>query len=63
VSSPIVRVSLRSRDALDVAAVARQFGGGGHGRAAGFRKDEDIDALKGKVIEVCAREHKKVGLG
>jgi phosphoesterase RecJ-like protein len=59
---PIVRVSLRSRDALDVAVIARQFGGGGHGRAAGFRKDEDIDLLKGKLIEVCTQELKKAGL-
>jgi phosphoesterase RecJ-like protein len=30
-----VRVSLRSRNGVDVAAVARQFGGGGHVMAAG----------------------------
>jgi bifunctional oligoribonuclease and PAP phosphatase NrnA len=30
-----VRVSLRSREALDVQAVARRFGGGGHRNAAG----------------------------
>ncbi len=30
------RVSLRSRGAVDVAAVAERFGGGGHERAAGF---------------------------
>jgi len=29
------RVSLRSKGAIDVAAVARQFGGGGHKNAAG----------------------------
>ena len=29
------RVSLRSKGAIDVAAVARQFGGGGHRNAAG----------------------------
>jgi bifunctional oligoribonuclease and PAP phosphatase NrnA len=30
------RVSLRSKGAIDVAAVARQFGGGGHKNASGF---------------------------
>jgi phosphoesterase RecJ-like protein len=61
-SCGIVRVSLRSRDALDVAVIACQFGGGGHGRAAGFRKDEDIDTLKSKLIDVCTQELKKAGL-
>jgi len=32
-----VRVNFRSRSRLDVAALARQFGGGGHERAAGAR--------------------------
>ncbi len=32
---PIVRISLRSRAGIDVALVARQFGGGGHSLAAG----------------------------
>ncbi|MCD6364404.1 MAG: bifunctional oligoribonuclease/PAP phosphatase NrnA, partial [Planctomycetes bacterium] len=49
-----VRVSLRSRDLLDVADVARAFGGGGHARAAGLRLDEDIDALKTKLVAACA---------
>ena len=31
----VVRVSLRSRDEVDVQAVAREFGGGGHRNAAG----------------------------
>ena len=49
-----VRVSLRSRDAVDVSAVAAQFGGGGHRRAAGIRTDESIDAFKAKLIEACS---------
>lgn len=48
-----VRVSLRSRDAVDVAAVAQRFGGGGHRRAAGLRRDEDIDALKRRLVDAC----------
>jgi len=50
-----VRVSLRSRDAVDVAAVARLFGGGGHVRAAGLRLDEDIDRLKDRLIAAFAK--------
>ena len=49
-----IRVSLRSRDAVDVSAVARQFGGGGHRRAAGLRASDDIDTLKTKLISACA---------
>ena len=49
-----VRVSLRSRDAVDVSAVARQFGGGGHKRAAGLRAATDIDDLKTQLIAACA---------
>lgn len=49
-----VRVSLRSRDRVDVAALAGRFGGGGHPRAAGLRSDEDIDALKDRLVAACA---------
>jgi len=48
-----VRVSLRSRGGVDVAAIARRFGGGGHVRAAGLRADEDIDTLAAKLVEAC----------
>ena len=49
-----VRVSLRSRDAVDVSAVARQFGGGGHKRAAGLRAATDVDDLRTQLIAACA---------
>ncbi len=42
------RVSLRSRDSVDVASLAREFGGGGHERAGGCRigkSDSDLAAL------------------
>jgi len=55
-----IRVSLRSRDAINVAQVARRFGGGGHARAAGLRAKEDIDALRSRLISACAAELKKV---
>jgi len=53
-----VRVSLRSRDDVDVAAVARKFGGGGHRRAAGLRAPTDIDQLKSELIAACTAELK-----
>ncbi|HEY3832739.1 MAG TPA: bifunctional oligoribonuclease/PAP phosphatase NrnA [Acidimicrobiia bacterium] len=42
-----VRVSLRSRGAVDVCAIAQDFGGGGHRFAAGFTSDAPI----GTVVE------------
>jgi phosphoesterase RecJ-like protein len=54
-----VRVSLRSRDALNVAEIARRFGGGGHARAAGLRTSENIDKLRNRLIDACAAELKK----
>ena len=43
------KVSMRSRN-VDVAAVARSFGGGGHGRAAGCVIGGDIEEVKNKLI-------------
>jgi phosphoesterase RecJ-like protein len=45
-----VRVNFRSKRALDVAALARQYGGGGHARAAGARINGDWDATVSRVI-------------
>src|SRR5919199_2220101 len=43
---PARRVSLRaSTDELDVSAIARKSGGGGHRQAAGFSSDESIDEI------------------
>ena len=38
-------MSLRSKDMVDVSAIAAYFGGGGHVRAAGFN-------MKGNVYDV-----------
>ncbi len=56
------RVSLRSRlGAVDVAAVAQSFGGGGHKPAAAFRWRKDLESLKQelrrKVTEALAAKH------
>ncbi|MBL7221282.1 MAG: DHH family phosphoesterase [Phycisphaerae bacterium] len=51
-----VRVSLRSRDHVDVAKLAGQFGGGGHRRAAGLRSSMQIDDLKAQLITAWGKE-------
>jgi len=51
-----IRVSLRSRDDIDVSAVAARFGGGGHRRAAGLRAAGDIDHLKARLVAACAEK-------
>jgi len=48
------RISLRSREAVDVSALAHGFGGGGHARAAGCR-------LEGTAEEVKRQLHEAVG--
>lgn len=46
--------SLRSRGEVDVAAIAKSFGGGGHAAAAGFSFDGELDELIRKVRERLA---------
>ena len=51
-----VRVSIRSRGELDVAEVARDFGGGGHRNAAGCVFEEPIADVEDRLIrrlKVC----------
>lgn len=45
----IVKVSLRSKDLVDVAALARVMGGGGHARAAGVRIRGTMAEAKEKI--------------
>lgn len=47
-----VRVSLRSRGSFDVAAVAREFGGGGHANAAGCSFDGDPEEAMAQLLPV-----------
>ena len=46
-----VRCSLRSKGALNVAEIARNFGGGGHINAAGFKSNLDIERALAIVLE------------
>ena len=48
--SDTIRASLRSRADVDVAAIAGQFGGGGHARAAGLRSTEPLDTFRQNVV-------------
>ena len=43
-------VGLRSRDSIDVAAIAARFGGGGHKNAAGFLTQGTLDGLYPRVL-------------
>ncbi|MDP8910887.1 MAG: bifunctional oligoribonuclease/PAP phosphatase NrnA [Actinomycetota bacterium] len=53
VEGPRRRVSLRaSRDELDVSAIARKSGGGGHRQAAGFSSDASV----GEITDFVRRE-------
>lgn len=54
--SPARKVSLRSSvDELDVSAIAREFGGGGHRQAAGFGSDLSIDEITAAIVAGAAR--------
>jgi bifunctional oligoribonuclease and PAP phosphatase NrnA len=45
------KVSMRSKGEVDVALVARMFGGGGHKKAAGCTVEGDIEGAKARVVE------------
>ncbi len=45
----VVKVSLRSKDIVDVAAIARSMGGGGHMRAAGLRVRAPLAEAKERI--------------
>lgn len=50
----VVRGSLRAKDETDVAAIAREFGGGGHKAAAGFTLSCSIDEARDLVDRTLA---------
>lgn len=49
VEGGLIKISLRSKDFVDVAAIARSMGGGGHSRAAGVRIRASIDEAKKRI--------------
>jgi bifunctional oligoribonuclease and PAP phosphatase NrnA len=54
VSDHLTRVSLRSKGQLNVAQIAKSFGGGGHIRAAGFKTVLPPELVKTKLVEAVA---------
>jgi phosphoesterase RecJ-like protein len=49
--SPARRISLRaSHDELDVSAIARKSGGGGHRQAAGFSSDDSVEEITAFIV-------------
>jgi phosphoesterase RecJ-like protein len=50
-----IKVSLRSKDSIDVARLASQFGGGGHQAAAGFYLDSTLKDAKDRLEEEIRR--------
>jgi len=54
-----VRLSFRSKsghDALNVATLAKRFGGGGHARAAGAKIDQPLDEVVRAVTDALIDE-------
>ncbi len=50
-----VKVSLRSRDSIDVNKIANGFGGGGHRRASGCELEGSIQEVQDRVVEVVIK--------
>lgn len=51
-----VKVSLRSRNGIDVAAIARHFGGGGHIKASGCTVEKPIADAMSEVLAMMKKE-------
>ncbi len=52
VSPGLVKIGYRSKNEVDVAALANRLGGGGHKRAAGAQKQGSLDEVSRLVIEM-----------
>ncbi|WMJ82021.1 bifunctional oligoribonuclease/PAP phosphatase NrnA [Clostridium sp. MB40-C1] len=51
-----VKVSLRSKNIVDVRKIAEKFGGGGHVRAAGFSVNNSVEEIKDILIKDIEKE-------
>jgi phosphoesterase RecJ-like protein len=54
VDADTYRVSMRSKGDIDIGAVAKEFGGGGHKNAAGCTVKGAIDALQARFVDAIA---------
>ncbi len=51
----LMKVSLRSSENADVSAIAQQFGGGGHARAAGCAFSASAEDTEKQIVWACAK--------
>ncbi|WP_400163021.1 DHH family phosphoesterase [Brevibacillus sp. TJ4] len=51
----IVKVSMRARDRVDVSAIAKELGGGGHAKAAGCTMRGEMSAVQEQVFRTVER--------
>lgn len=51
------KVSLRSKKKIDVAAIATQFGGGGHVRAAGYTAKGSVYQIINSIGELIEKQY------
>jgi phosphoesterase RecJ-like protein len=58
-----VRVSVRTSDRADAVFITRQFGGGGHPRAAGCTLDVPLDEAREQMLAACERELARADAG
>ena len=56
-----VRISLRSKRQIDVAQLAKRFGGGGHSRAAGAQMPGPLSRAKQEVVAALTEEVSRSG--
>lgn len=54
-SPGLYKVSMRSSENADVAAIAKQFGGGGHARAAGCSFETSLEDAERQIVWACAK--------
>lgn len=55
IAPKVFRVSLRSKQYVDVNAVAALFGGGGHKRASGCTVEGSVEEVKRRILEVVEK--------
>ena len=56
-----IRVNFRSKPPVDVSAIAQQFDGGGHKRAAGASIETDLDTAKHRVLAAIHLDANRTG--
>lgn len=48
-----LHVSLRSKGKVDVAEIAKRFGGGGHYNASGYNAEGTVESVKGRLFRIA----------